>query len=51
MNANPLEAQAHIMHQTNALRDTLTDQFEWEKEIKELEKKRKTDSEVRPSNN
>lgn len=46
MAANPLEVQTQIMHNSNAIRDSIKDLYEWEKDIKQKEKQRLSESEV-----
>lgn len=42
MNANPLEVQAQIMHHSNNMGDNVKGLYDWEDEIKEMEKRQKS---------
>lgn len=47
MEANPLEMQTQIMHNSNTIRTALKDLHEWEEDVKRMEKQRKAENEVR----
>lgn len=49
MEANPLEVQTQIIHNSNTIRNALKDLHEWEGDVKRLEKQRKAENEVRKS--